>query len=122
MLNSIFKKLITLSILLLFINNKSFSQEKKDINKSKAFQLLDSLWENPTSFFNKSDHNWRLLCENLDQVDITKLNHISQSIFYGKDARIINKNEANIGALGSFNKKAQKKKSKEFSKKNKEWL
>jgi len=117
MLNSIFKKLITLSILLLFINNKSFSQEKKDINKSKAFQLLDSLWENPTSFFNKSDHNWRLLCENLDQVDITKLNHISQSIFYGKDARIINKNEANIGALGSFNKKAQKKKSKEFSKK-----
>lgn len=116
MMHSIFKKIFVLTIIIIS-THQSFGQEKKEINKSIVFQLLDSLWENPTSFFNENDKNWRLLCSNLDQIDITKLNHISQSIFYGKDARIINNNKANIGELGFFNKKAHKKKSKEFSKK-----
>ena len=93
------------------------SQIQHEIGKDNAFQLLDSLWENPTSFFNKNDTNWRLLCQNLNHVDLNKLNNISQSIFYGKTARILNHNEASIGALGSLNKKAHKRKSKEFSKK-----
>jgi len=113
----IFRKIKMVLLIVILIGNVSFSQEKQEISKDKAFQLLDSLWENPTSFFNKSDENWRQLCSNLDQVDITKLNNISQSIFYGKDARILNHNEAMEGVLGSFNKRANKKKTKEFSKK-----
>ncbi len=111
------RKYIFLLLVFLLSINKVIGQEKVDFEKDKAFQLLDSLWENPTSFFNKSDKNWRLLCENLDNVDLNKLNHISQSIFYGKDARILNQNEASVGTLGSFNKMAHKKKAKEFSKK-----
>lgn len=113
----ILKKFNFIILLFLFIGFNSIAQEKKFPENEEAMRLLDSLWENPTSFFNRTDTNWRMLCENLDHVDLNKLNLISQSIFYGKDAKILNNNEASIGTLGSFNKKANKKKSKEFSKK-----
>lgn len=110
------QKINFLILILLFIGNKSISQEKKSSEQDNALTMLDSLWANPTSFFNRNDENWRMLCENLDQVDLTRLNNISQSIFYGVDAKILNQNEASVGTLGSFSKKANKKKRKEFSK------
>lgn len=84
------QKINFLILILLFIGNKSISQEKKSSEQDNALTMLDSLWANPTSFFNRNDENWRMLCKNLDQVDLTRLNNISQSIFYGVDAKILN--------------------------------
>ena len=108
---------IILLLLFLSIGNKAISQEKIVPEQDRAFQLLDSLWENPTSFFNINDKNWRELCSNLDHIDLEDLNRVSHSIFYGQDAKILNHTDASIGTLGSMNKKAQKKKEKIFSKK-----
>ncbi len=109
-------KIISL-LLLLLIGNKAISQEKFAPEQVRAFQLLDSLWENPTSFFNINDSNWRELCANLDQIDLDDLNSVSHSIFYGQDAKILNHTNASKGTLGSMNSRAQKKKEKVFSKK-----
>ncbi len=110
-------KTLLLFLFFLLIGNKSIGQ-KNDVPKNEdVFQLLDSLWENPTSFFNINDTNWRMLCQNLDNVDIDNLNNISQSIFYGKDAKIENFTDASEGTLGKMNEKSHKKKTKIFSKK-----
>jgi len=99
-----FRKFKYLFILLLLSSEVIMAQQKEDPVKEKAIQLLDSLWENPTSFFNINDNNWRALCKNLDNVDINNLNKISQSIFYGENARILNYADASEGVLGMMNK------------------
>jgi len=43
--------------------------------------LIDSIWVNPTSFFNKDDPNWYLFCQSLQLVDATKMNRITHSIY-----------------------------------------
>ncbi len=51
----------------------SFSQgDTSRLKINIVNHLLDSLWSNPQSFFNKNDTNWRLLCDNLHQVDMCK--------------------------------------------------
>jgi hypothetical protein len=104
-------------LIFLLAGNKLFSQIKNTPAQDESFQLLDSLWENPTSFFNLNDSNWRALCRNLDHIDLDHLNSVSHSIFYGQDAKILNHTNASDGALGAMNKSAHKKKAKKFSKK-----
>lgn len=80
-------------------------------------KLLDSLLVNPTSFFNKNDTNWRMLCNNLQHVDMQKLNQITASIYTGTGAMIENESTASKGLLGKLNKKSNKKRLKKFNKK-----
>jgi len=108
---------VILVLIILLVGNKAVSQKKIVPEQDRAFQLLDSLWDNPTSFFNINDKNWRELCSNLDHIDLDDLNSVSHSIFYGQDAKILNHANASEGTLGAMNKKAHKKKAKQFSKK-----
>jgi len=86
-------------------------------NEKLVNKYLDSLWVDPTSFFNNTDTNWRLLCSNLQQIDMQKLNQITASIYIGSDAMIENESSSSDGLLGSLNKKSHKKKEKRFHKK-----
>jgi len=95
-----------------FSQNDSSQAEEKLVK-----ELMDSLWLNPTSFFNKSDANWRLLCSNLQQINMEKLNQITYSVFHGSNAIIENQSTSSEGFLGSLNKKSHKKKLKQFNKK-----
>ncbi len=95
----------------------ALSQNQNSSGNKESEQLLDSLWQNPISFFNINDNNWRILCENLKDIDLDHLNHLSQSIFYGIDAKILNQTDASEGTLGYLNKKSHKAKNKKFSKK-----
>jgi len=103
-------------LLLLFITINSYSQENfDDSNARKISILMDSLWINPTSFFNKNDPNWRMLCNDIKHVDLTKLNQITQAVF--NNSNIENKSTSSIGLLGSLNKTSHEKKVKKFNKK-----
>ncbi len=111
------KNLPFIFLFLLLIGNKSIGQEQISSENVASEKLLDSLWQNPISFFNINDNNWRMLCENLGEIDLNRINKISQSIFDGMDAKILNQTDASEGTLGMLNKKAHKKKTKEFGKK-----
>jgi len=106
----------TIAILLLFWNSNSFSQSSYNHTKDnkKVEILLDSLWINPTSFFNIKDDNWRELCKNLNEVSLDDLNDISERMFGGNNTKIKNEARATEGTLGKLNAKAQKKKTKKF--------
>lgn len=82
--------------------------------KSEVDRLLDSLWRNPTSFFNNTDRNWRLLCDDLQSINLQKLNQIKDSIFSGTKSKIKNKSIASVGLLGFLNEESHKKKVKIF--------
>lgn len=66
-----FRKIIYLFLILLFSGNILISQKIDAPINDKTVQLLDSLWENPTSFFNINDANWRMLCKNLGRLILT---------------------------------------------------
>ncbi len=106
-------------VLTLFILISSYSFSQKSYSSvsinSESEILLDSLWVNPSSFFNINDQNWRSLCKNLNEVSIDDLNDISERMFYGNDAKIINEAKATEGTLGRLNASAQKKKTRKFN-------
>jgi len=117
-MSTFLRNTILLLLLLLFIGNEVMSQENEFNEQDNiTLQLLDSLWINPTSFFNKDDPNWRVLCENLHHIELSNLNRITHTIFYGTDAKILNDTKASEGVVGSLNKSANRKKNKKFSKK-----
>jgi len=104
-------------ILLVFLGLSVFPQpETLTDDEEIVEELLDSLWLNPTSFFNNSDTNWRLLCSNLQHVNIQQLNNITYSIFSGGEALIENESTSSDGFLGSLNESSQEKKLKKFEK------
>jgi len=112
------QNILVFFLLLIFTGNEVLSQENKIKEQDNiTLQLLDSLWVNPTSFFNKDDPNWRALCENLHHIELSNLNRITHTIFYGTDAKILNDTKASEGVVGSLNKSANSKKNKKFSKK-----
>jgi len=112
------QNILVFFLLLIFTGNEVLSQENKFKEQDNiTLQLLDSLWINPTSFFNKDDPNWRALCENLHHIELSNLNQITHTIFYGTDAKILNDTKASEGVVGSLNKSANRKKNKKFSKK-----
>jgi hypothetical protein len=107
-----------LVILFVFFGITVFSQNSS--NNTKVIlvdKLLDSLVANPTSFFNRTDPNWQILCNNLQHVDMQKLNQIASSIFVGSKPIIENESSSSEGLLGSLNKSSHDKKLKKFNKK-----
>lgn len=107
-----------LIIIFIFFTINAFPQNgSSNQNDNLVDKLLDSLWVDPTSFFNNNDPNWRLLCSNLQQINIQKLNQITSSIFTGSGAMIENKSASSEGFLGSLNKSSHEKKLKKFHKK-----
>lgn len=107
-----------LLIIFVLFGLKAFPQYDSSNAKEKLVdELLDSLWINPTSFFNNNDKNWRMLCSNLQQIDMQKLNKITASIFTGSEAMIKNESTSSDGFLGSLNKSSHNKKKKKFDKK-----
>ena len=107
-----------LLIFLFFLGLNAFPQEGSSSSDEKIVdKLLDSLWADPTSFFNYSDPNWRLLCSNLQQIDRQKLNQITTSIYSGSHAMIENESTSSEGFLGSLNRKSNEKRLKEFNEK-----
>lgn len=112
----IVKKLIL--IIFVFIGINIYSQGNNLVTKQDIVSnLLDSLWSNPTSFFNKSDTNWRVLCTNLKQIDQQQLQQIITDIFSGSRAIIENESTASLGLIGRLNKRSQHKKDKNFKRK-----
>ena len=112
------KKLIHITIVLLLVATATFSQSHIDDGKrTEINHLLDSLWQNPTSFFNKTDTNWRMLCSDLQHIDLAKLNQIKDSIFLSKKSKIKNESTAYTGFIGFLNKSSQNNKSRIFSEK-----
>ena len=112
------KRFIYILIMLLLTTVVGFSQTKSSIYKGPEIKvLLDSLWENPTSFFNNTDPNWRMLCRDLQYIDLSQLNSIKDSIFSGSQSKIINKSIASKGILGYLNSGSRKKRIKRFAKK-----
>jgi len=93
-----------------FSQSRLANEKRIEINR-----LLDSLWQNPTSFFNKTDTNWRMLCSDLQHIDLAKLNQIKDSIFLSK--KIKNESTAYTGFVGFLNKSSQNNKSRIFSEK-----
>ncbi len=79
--------------------------------------LLDSLWINPQSFFNKNDTNWRLLCDNLHQIDMSKLQNITYSIYNGSNTTIENESNASEGLMGTLNKNSSDQRLRRFNRK-----
>lgn len=107
-----------LVILLILFGINAFPQQDSSFEKENfVSHLLDSLWVDPTSFFNNNDTNWRSLCRNLQQIDMQKLNQITSSIFTGSEAIIENESTSSEGLIGSLNKNSHNKKSKKFYKK-----
>jgi hypothetical protein len=102
----------------ILLGMNAFPQNKvTKAEESLVSDFLDSLWVNPTSFFNKNDTNWRVLCSNLKHVDKEQLNQITASIFTGSRAIIENESTASEGLIGYLNKKSQVKKDNIFEKK-----
>jgi len=96
----------------------SYSQNDSSRFKTNIVShLLDSLWSNPQSFFNKNDTNWRLLCDNLHQVDMNKLQNITYSIYNGSDAMIENESNASKGLMGTLNKNSSDQRLRRFNRK-----
>ncbi|MFK5879201.1 MAG: hypothetical protein QM478_06860 [Flavobacteriaceae bacterium] len=111
-----FQKTITVVVIVGFFSISSFSQkDNQPFAKNKTtVELLDSLWQNPTSFFNINDPNWVALCTNLNHFSIDDLNFISDEIFIDDNAQIHNEATADQGTLGKMNKRSNKKKTKKF--------
>ncbi len=106
------------TIFFLLYTTSVFSQVNSSSEKELLIDdLLDSLWVNPTSFFNSNETNWRLLCSNLHQVDRKKLNQVRVSIYAGNQAMVENESTSSEGILGSLNSNSHKKKLKKFRKK-----
>ena len=111
-------KYLIIIIIFIFTGQEIFPQD--DSLKQKEVMvnhLLDSLWANPTSFFNKMDPNWRMLCSNIHHINMPRLNQITDSIYFGTDARIENESLSSKGILDSMNKNSHDKKVKQFEKK-----
>ncbi len=105
-------------IFFVFLALNAFPQDDPSVTKKDLVdKLLDSLWVNPTSFFNKSDTNWRLLCDNLQHVDMGRLNQITATIYTDSIAGIKNESSSSDGFLGSLNRKSNDKRVKKFNKK-----
>ncbi len=102
-------------VFFLFIAMQGFAQSEKQDKSDEVKFLLDSLWKNPTSFFNKTDPNWRLLCNDLQQINLNTLNQIKDSVFSG--SHIKNKSIATKGMLGLLNGESRNKRIKRFNKK-----
>lgn len=84
--------------------------------------LLDEMWADPISFFNKDDENWRSLCENLQLIDTTKINEIAMATYSDNGyahGNIENNSEASEGLTGWLNHHSQKRKSRKFIRKTK---
>jgi len=110
------KKILAIIFAIVWIS--SYSQDTTSVDKSMLVsKLLDSLWTNPTSFFNKTDPNWRLLCTNLHHIDMQKLNQITASIYSGSKNIIENASASEEGILGSLNKSSNKKRLRQFNNK-----
>lgn len=73
-------------------------------------ELIDSLWINPTSFFNNNDQNWYLLCQSLQLADSSKINQVIHSIYTNpvrqEKNKIVNATTAFDGFVGFLNKKS----------------
>ncbi len=85
-------------------------------------ELLEEMWADPISFFNKEDENWRSLCENLQLIDTAKINEIVHSAYKDNGythGNIENDSEAFVGLIGWLNSKSQKRKSRKFVRKTK---
>ncbi len=108
---------IIATILLFNLTATQAQQGLTGPKRAEINQLLDSLWKNPTSFFNKTDTNWRMLCTDLKHIDLGKLNDIKDSIFFSNNSRISNKSTAYTGFVGFLNKSSQNNKSRIFSEK-----
>ena len=114
-------KILIILLLCFWGGLKAFSQNMHSPENEKlVHSLIDSLWENPTSFFNNSDANWRLLCDNLYQMDKATLDDITHSIYNGSDAIIENESTSADGVLGKLNFKSHKKRIKKFDRKIKD--
>jgi hypothetical protein len=110
------KKILT--IIFVFVCISSYPQVSPSADKDMLVsKLLDSLWVNPTSFFNKTDPNWRMLCTNLHHIDMQKLNQITTSIYSGSENIIENASTSDDGLLGSLNKSSNKKRLRQFNRK-----
>jgi hypothetical protein len=113
-----FFRIWTPFLVLLLTSTPSFSQNKLPFGeKHPVTELLDSLWKNPASFFNQSDPNWQLLCNELQSVTLPDLNRIKDSIFSGSEAKIKNESRASKGILGFLNNESRSKRIKRFNKK-----
>jgi len=111
-------KYILFIVIVLVFNSLALSQHKPFNQKEKVVnKLIDSLWINPTSFFNNNDKNWRLLCKNLHMIDEKELIKIENSIFEIRENKIKNNSTANVGTIGLLNKCSSKRKIKKFHKK-----
>ena len=111
------KALKYILIILLFTAANTFSQTGYQAGKrSEVNMLLDSLWQNPTSFFNNTDPNWRALCRDLQHIDLSRLNGIKDSVFFGAKRKIINKSIASKGVLGYLNHESRNKRLRRFEK------
>ncbi len=106
-----------LTILLVVLGMSVFSQNSHNIQETNIDELLDSLWVNPTSFFNNNDTNWRMLCSDLQHINMQKLSQITSSIYSGTNPMIENASLSSEGLLGSLNKSSHEKKIKRFKKK-----
>jgi len=108
-----------LSILLFAgLNLSGFSQDFTKTDKAIIIdKLIDSLWVNPSSFFNKDDKNWRKLCDNLHLINTEKLNEITDKIFNAKNSKIKNNSSSSSGLIGLLNNCSRKRKLNVFNKK-----
>lgn len=101
----------------LLIGQNRFLGEKRDL----IDELIDSLWVNPTSFFNNEDNNWKLLCRSLKDVDSNRMKQITHSIYTdslrGEINKIENRSTAFNGLIGRLNKKSNRKKLRKYTRK-----
>jgi hypothetical protein len=111
-------KILTISLLCFLGGLKAISQNTHFPQSEGIVQnMIDSLWKNPTSFFNNNDSNWRLLCNNLYQMDEATLDEIINTVYNGSGVIIENESEASEGLIGKLNFKSHKKRTKKFNKK-----
>lgn len=93
-------RILIISLICFWGGLESISQNTYIPEKEKLVQnMIDSLLENPTSFFNNNDKNWRLLCDNLHQMDKATLDDITNTVYSGSGAIIENGSEATEGVI-----------------------
>ncbi len=105
-------------ILVLVFDTLAFTQPNHFIkNEILVDKLIDSLWVNPSSFFNNDDNNWRLLCDNLHIIDSNKMDEITSRIFDTKGKYIKNNSTSSKGFVGFLNNCSKKRKRRIFHRK-----